>query len=145
MALGVGDEVGREIALVELHALDDLEGGLDGLGLFDGDGAVLADLVHGVGDDVADLEVPVGGDGGDLADFLAVVHLLGDLGELGDGGLDGLVDAALEEDRVGAGGDVLEAFAVDALGEHGGRGGAVAGASEVLEATSFTIWAPMFS
>ena len=27
--LRVGDEVGREVALVELHAFDDVEGGLD--------------------------------------------------------------------------------------------------------------------
>ena len=40
---------------------------------------------------------------------------------------DGLVDAALERHRVRAGGDVLEAFAEDRLGEHGRGGGAVAG------------------
>ena len=40
--------------------------------------------------------------------------------------VDGLVDAALERSRVRAGGDVLEAFLVDGLGEHGRRGGAVA-------------------
>ena len=125
--LRVGDEVGREVALVELHAFDDLERGLDRLGFLDRDGAVLADLVHGVGDDVADGVVPVGGDGGDLLDFLLVLDLLGDLGELVDGGLDGLVDAALEEDRVGAGGDVLQALAEDGLGQDGGGGGAVAG------------------
>ena len=44
-----------------------------------------------------------------------------------DDGVDGLLDAALELHRVGAGGDVLEAFAEDRLGEHGGGGGAVAG------------------
>jgi len=126
-ALGARDEVRGEVALVELHTFDDVEGGLDGLGLFDGDGAVLADLVHGVGDLVGDLVVPVGGDGGDLADLVAVVHLLGDLAELGDGGLNGLVDTTLQEDRVAAGGHVLEAFAVDRFGKHGGGGGAVAG------------------
>jgi hypothetical protein len=52
---GVGDEVGREVALVELHALDELDLGLEALALFDGDDAVLADLVHGGGDDLADL------------------------------------------------------------------------------------------
>ncbi len=51
----------------------------------------------------------------------------GDLLELLDDGLDGLVDAALELHRVGAGGDVLEAFAEDRLGQHGRGGGAVAG------------------
>ena len=29
MVFGVGHEVGREIALVELHAFDHVEGGLD--------------------------------------------------------------------------------------------------------------------
>ena len=93
----------------------------------DTDGAVFADLVHGIGDDVADLGVPVGGDGRDLADFLAVGDLLGNARELGDGGLNGLVDTALEVNRVGTGGDVLETFAIDALGEDGRGGGAVAG------------------
>ena len=125
--LRVGDEVGREIALVELHAFDDFEGGLDGLGFFDRDGAVLADLVHRVGDDLADGGVPVGGNGRDLLDFFLVLDLLGDLGELLDGGFDGLVDAALDADRVGAGGDVLQAFAIDRLGQNGRGGGAVAG------------------
>ena len=40
--------------------------------------------------------------------------------------VDGLLDAALQGERVGAGGDVLEALANDRLGEHGRRGGAVA-------------------
>ncbi len=44
---------------------------------------------------------------------------------LGDG-LDGLLDAALEGDRVGAGGDVAQALADECLGEDGRRGGAVA-------------------
>ena len=75
----VGHEVGREIALVELHAFDDVEGGFDRLGFFDRDRAVLADLVHRVGNDFADRVVPVGGDGRDLRDFRAVIDFLGDL------------------------------------------------------------------
>ena len=43
-----------------------------------------------------------------------------------DGG-DGLLDAALERHRVGAGRDRLRAFAIDGLGQNGGGGGAVAG------------------
>ncbi len=124
--LGVGDEIGREIALVELHAFDHFEGGLDGLGFLDRDGAVLADLVHRVGDDLADGGVPVGGDGGDLLDFLFVLHLLGDLVEVRDGGLNGLADAALNADGVAAGGHELQAFAINRLGQHGRGGGAVA-------------------
>ena len=52
--LGVGDEVGREVAAVELQALDHLELGLGRLGLLDGDHALVADLLHRVGDHVAD-------------------------------------------------------------------------------------------
>ena len=97
------------------------------LGFFDRDGAVFADFVHRVGDDFADRGVPVGGNGGDLLDLFLVLDLLGDLGELVDGGFDGLVDAALDADRVRAGGDVLQAFAEDRFGENGRGGGAVAG------------------
>src|SRR5205814_9249448 len=58
--LRVGDEVGRQITFVELHALDDFQRGLDRFRFLDRDRAVLADLVHGVGDDLADRLVPVG-------------------------------------------------------------------------------------
>ena len=43
------DEVGREVALVELHALDHFVGRFGGLAFFDGDDAVLAHLVHRLG------------------------------------------------------------------------------------------------
>ena len=71
--------------------------------------------------------VPVGGNGGDLLDFFLVLDLLGDLVELGHGGFDGLVDAALDADGVGAGGDELQAFAINRFGQNRRRGGAVAG------------------
>ena len=77
-ALRIGDEVRREVAAVKLHAFDDFELGLERLGLFDGDDAVLADLLHGLGDDLADGLIVVGGDGADLGD-----HVAGDgLGDL---------------------------------------------------------------
>jgi hypothetical protein len=46
--LGVGDEVRRQIAAVELHAFDDVQLELETLGLLDGDDAFLADLLHGL-------------------------------------------------------------------------------------------------
>ena len=76
LALGVGHEVRRQVALVELHALGELELHAEGVGLLDGDHAVLADLVDGVGDDLADGRVG-GRDGGDLGDLGLVVDLLG--------------------------------------------------------------------
>src|SRR3981081_1037270 len=42
--VGVGDEVGRDVAAVELHALDDVEFGLEALRLFNRDHALIADL-----------------------------------------------------------------------------------------------------
>ena len=44
-----------------------------------------------------------------------------------DDGLDGLLDAALDGERVGAGGHVAQALAHDDLGEQRGGGGAVTG------------------
>ena len=110
-ALGVGHEVGREVAAVELHALHDVQHGVGGLGLFDRDDAVLAHLLHGLGDQVADGLVVVGGDGGDLGDLLLVLGRLRELLQLLDHGVHGGVDAALEAHGVGARGDVLEALA----------------------------------
>ncbi len=122
---GVGHEVGREIALVELHALDDVEAGFDRLGFFHRDRSVLAHFVHRVGDDFADRAVPVGRDSRDLCDFRAFTDLLRDLRQLRDNGFDRLVDAALERSRVGAGRDIAETFLVDGLSENGRSRGAV--------------------
>ena len=62
---------------------------------------------------------------------------MGDVGLVGHQlgvGLDGLdqqsggpLDAVLEQHGVGAGGDVLEAFGDDGLGQNGGGGGAITG------------------
>ena len=125
--LRIGDEVRAEVAFVELHTFDDVEGSFDAFGFFNGDGAVLADLVHCLGDDAADFLIPVCGDGGDLCDFLGVGDSLGDFCELGDDGLSGFHDAALKRDRVCTGGDVAEAFFVDGFSKHGCGGGSVTG------------------
>src|SRR5262249_8417587 len=125
--LGVGDEIRREIAFVELHAFDDVERGFDRLGFLDGDGAVFADLIHRVGDDLTDGVVPVGGNGRDLLDFLFVFDLLGDFIELLNRGGDSFGDTALNADRVRARGDVLQAFTEDGFGQNGSGGGTVAG------------------
>ena len=125
--LRVGDEVRREIAAIELHAFDDLEVGLQALALFDGDHAVLADLFHGVGQDVADLGIAVGGHRADLGDRLLRLALDRHFLELADDVLDGLVHPALHLDRVDAGDDRPLAFVVDGLGENRGGGRAVTG------------------
>ena len=125
--LGIGDEVGRDVAAVELHAFDHLELGLQRLRLLDRDHALVADLLHGVGEEAADLGVAVGRDGADLGDLLVGGDLLGVLLQVGDDRLDRQIDAALEVHRVHAGGDRLGAFPHDRVGQHGRGGGAVTG------------------
>ena len=125
-ALGVGHEVRAEVAFVELHAFHHIEGGFDAFRFLDGDRAVLADLVHRLGDDAADFLVGVCRDRGDLGDFLRIGNLLRKLLELGDDGLGGLHDAALKRNRVGTGGDIAEAFLVDCLGKYGSRSSSIA-------------------
>src|SRR5579885_1234778 len=111
------------------------ERGLERARFFDGDDAVLADLVHRLGDDLADRLVVVRRDGADLGDHVAA-HRLGHLLELGRDRLDRLLDAALHVHRVRAGDHVLGAFAVVVPSP---------AMSDVLLATSRTICAPMFS
>ena len=93
--VGVGDEVGREIAAVELHAFDDVEFGLEALAFFDRDDALVADLFHRLGDLGADFGVAVGRDGADLGDLIVGGDLLGLGLQLCDDGRHGQVDAAL--------------------------------------------------
>ena len=94
LAVGVRDEVLRQVALVEAHALGQLELGAEGVRLLDGDDALLADLVDGLGDEGADLGVG-GGDGRGGRDLLLGLDLLRVL-EGGGDGRDGLLDAALQ-------------------------------------------------
>ena len=94
MRCGIGDHVRGDVAPVELHALDELELGLEALRLLDGDDAVLADLLHRVGDHLADLGV-AGGDRGDLGDLLALGDGMRLLADRLDDRLDAELDAAL--------------------------------------------------
>jgi len=141
LGLGVGDEVGGDEAAVELHALGDLELVLDGLALLDGDDTLLADLLHGLGKELANKLVAVGGDGSDLANLVAG----GDVALVGlevlDDGLDGGLGTPAEVHGIAASGDVLDGLGEDGASEHGGRGGTVTGdlvglAGDILEETS---------
>ncbi len=120
------DEVGREIALVELHTLDNVVGRFRGLALFDGNYAVLADLGHGLGDQLADHGVVVGADRAHVGDVFGAAHRLSQSAEMLDSRVDGLLDAAADGRRVGPGGDIPQALAKDLTGEHCGGCRAVA-------------------
>jgi hypothetical protein len=84
---GVGDEIGAEIAAVELHALDRFQLGGEALGFLDRDHALIADLVHRLGQNAADLLVAIGRDGGNLRDFAVGGNLLRMGFQIGDNGL----------------------------------------------------------
>ena len=99
---------------------------VESLGLLDRDHAVLADLVHHLGDEIADLLVSRG-DGGDLGDLLLALDLGRLLLDASDYRVGRQVEALLEQHGVGAGGDVAHAFMDDRLGEDDGGGGAVTG------------------
>jgi len=106
-----------------------------------------ADLLHRLGEHLADALVTSGA----MVPTFRTSETssrrtgLGQALELGDDGVDGLVDAALDRDRIGTGGDVLEALVEDGLGEHRRGGGAVARDVVRLRGDFLTIWAPMFS
>src|SRR3546814_13780767 len=85
LLVGVVDEVGRQVAAVELHAFDDVQFVFQRFAVFNGNNAFLADLVHGVGDDFANRCVAVGGNGTDLGNFLAGGARLGQLAQLSIG------------------------------------------------------------
>src|SRR3954449_181889 len=116
-ALGVGHHVRRDVALVELHPLGELELERHRLRLFDGDDAVLADLAERLVDQLADARV-LSRDGGDVGNL----GLVADLSRVGQQlvahGLHGRIDAALEGERLCTGGDVAQTFAHHGLGEH---------------------------
>ena len=123
--IGIGDHVGRDIAAVELHALDDLQTGFRGLGFFNRDDARCGDLLHRLGDQLADLLV-ARGNGADSRDVLAALDGLGVALDGRDGGVDCLLHTLAHHHRIRAGADVLQALADDGLREQRRGRGAVA-------------------
>ena len=124
--LGVGDEIGRKVAAVELHPLDDVGLGLQALGLFDGDDFLLAHFVHGSRNQCADRLVAVGRDRADLGDLLGFGDLAAILLEVGADRVDRRIDAALHVHGVGACRDRLRPLFHDGLSDDRCGGRAVA-------------------
>ena len=127
LALLIVDEVGRQVAAIELHALDHVQLVGQSRTLFHRDHAFLAHLVHGLGNDGADFNVGVGGNGPHLGDGLVVLAGLGLLLEFADQRQGGLVHTALQVHGIEARGHGLQPFAQHRLRQHGRRGGAVTG------------------
>ena len=121
--LGVGYEVGREVATVELHALYHTDGGVSALCLLNGDNAIFAHLLHSICQELANLGVVVGADGSNLLNLLIVVaHNLSHVLDFCNNGSNGLVDTALQVHGVGTSCHVLQTFANDSLSQYGSSG-----------------------
>ena len=124
-ALSVGHEGGREVALVELHALGDLQLNLGGGTVLDGDDAVLADLLEGASQQLTNL-LGLRGDSGDVR-HLGALHGTCVLEQACGDSLHGRLDAALDVGGSRTAGHVAQALVHQRLREHGCGGGAVAG------------------
>ncbi len=126
-ALGIGYEIGRQIAAVELHALNHFQSGFKPFGFLDRDHALLADFLHRLGNDVADGGVVVGRDRADLGDFAAILGRFGHALEFGNHSLDGPINTPFDRHRVVGGRDHLNAFVVNRTRQNRSGGGAVTG------------------
>src|SRR5579863_381335 len=116
LVLLIVDEVRGEVAAVELHALDHFQLVRKALAFLHRNHAFLADLLHRLGNGLADRIVGVRRDRAYLGNRLGVLAGLGELLQLLNGGDDRLVDTTLDVHRVAARGHGLEAFADDRLG-----------------------------
>ncbi len=124
--LGISDEIRREIAAIELHALHGDQLRHHGLRFFHRDDAVLAHLLHRLGNNISDGFIAVGRDAAHLSDHVARNRLRQLLDRL-HGDFHGFVDAALHGHRVHARSHGLHAFSINDLRQHGGGGGPIAG------------------
>ena len=126
--IGVGNEVWRYVATVELHTFHHLNGGFNALGFLNGDNTLFLHLFHGLGNEFANLKIVVRRYGGHLLNlgvvvanfnalFFELFHYLGN----------SLVDTPFQIHGIGTGGNVFQANVHNRLCQHGGGGGAVAG------------------
>ncbi|VUC23355.1 unnamed protein product [Clonostachys rosea] len=140
LGLGVGDEVGRHESTVESHTLSDLELILHGLAFLDGDDTLLANLLHSIGNHLAEVVVTVGTDSSNLGDLLAGSDITLVLLEELDDGIDSSLNTTAQVHRVATGGNILDGLGENGTAEDGGSGGTVTGnfvglGGDVLEKT----------
>jgi hypothetical protein len=125
LALRVGDEVRREVALVELHALGELELGAEGV-----DSSTVTTPSLPTLSMASAMTSPTGvggGDGGDSGDLILVVDSLGLALDALDCRGDGLLDARLRPIGLAPAATLRMPCLHHGLCQHGGGGGAVTG------------------
>ena len=124
-SLVVGCEVRGNVTLVKLHTLNGVDVDAEGLGLLNGNNAVLADNIHSVGNLAADDWITCG-NGTDRSNLLLGRDVLCDALHLSDNSLNSLVDTATDCDWVCTSCNVTEALVNDDLCKQGCGGGTVA-------------------
>ena len=126
--VGVGHEIGGNVASVELHAFHHFDLRRGAFGLLDGDDTLLLDLLHRFGDNCTDRVVVVCGDGGHLLNlFVVVTDGLRPFFQVFHHGGDSLVNAAFQVHGVGTGGDIFQTVVENDLCQNRGGRGAVTG------------------
>ena len=126
LTIGVGHEIGRAVAAIEGHAFGDLKLRGQGFGFLNGDHPICADAIHGFGNHPSHFVVTTGTDGGHLTDGISrygLTALLEAIHHL----CDSFFHATAQLHRAGACSCVAQTFPHHRLGQHRGRGGAVAG------------------
>ena len=120
------NEVGRQITAVELHAFYDIQLIIETLAFFDRNHTFFANFFHRFSNDAADGFVCVGRHRADLGNFLVIRTGLGNLSQLFNRSLHGLVDTPFEIHRVHTGGNRFKTLAQHGLGQYRRGGRAVA-------------------
>ena len=121
------DEVGGQVAAVELHTFNNCQLIFQTLTIFNGDDAIATHFVHGFSNQLAHFLVGVGGDGAHLSDGIAVGTRLRQRLQLSNSSHNGLVDTALQIHRVHTGGNGFQTFVDDGLSQNGCSSGTVTG------------------
>ena len=140
LGLGVGNEVGRSVSTVEAHTLSNLKLIVVGLALLNGDDTLLANLLHGSGDQLADVGIAVGRDGSDLSNLLTSGDVTLVLLEVVDGGINGGLDTTAQIHGVAASSNVLNGLGEDSTSKDSSGGGTITSefvglGSDILEET----------
>ncbi|EEQ36496.1 heat shock protein 60, mitochondrial precursor [Clavispora lusitaniae ATCC 42720] len=123
--LGVGDEVRRDVTTVKLHTFGDFQLVFQSLSFLNGDDTFLSDLLHGGGQQLTNVSITVGGNGGHSGDFLGSGDFLLVLLQKVNHSLDGSSGSSSQVHRVAAGSDVLHRLGEDGTAQNSGRGSTV--------------------
>ena len=123
---GAVDEVRGNVSLIELHAVYKTNRCLGCFALFNGNHAILSNLLESLREQIANCTVVIGADRANLRNLFGTLHLLCHFHQPAHCGSHSLLDAAADGHRVTASGNHASAFAEDCAGQNRGCCRAVA-------------------